>query len=436
MRTKDLFFESMKKAGIINSAGIYVVSSLATSAIPFLLLPILTRLLTPADYGIVAMFGIWISILGVFVGLSVQGAISIRYFEFSRANMQQYVSSCIYILLLTTVFTVVCVFIFRSVLEKYTSLPSQWLIGGVIVAGMQFVISVRLSLWQVAKLPLKYGTLQIIQSAINAALSLWLVIVAGFAWEGRLIGMSATGLVVMLGSLYSLWREGWLTLNVNLNYVQDALKFGVPLIPHVLGGMLLTAIDRLMVANQLGIDHAGVYTVALQIGMVLSLFTVAVNQAYAPWLFEQLRDLNDYKKRKIVRYTYLYFIALTAAASIIGMYANSIISIVAGNQFKDGAEVVIYITMGFAFGGMYFMVTNYVFYAGATGKLAVNTLIAGLINVILTYVLIQKNGITGAAQGFMISQALLFLGTWRLAHYAHPMPWWKCFLKDRDEGKD
>jgi O-antigen/teichoic acid export membrane protein len=204
----------------------------------------------------------------------------------------------------------------------------------------------------------------------------------------------------------------------------------------VLGGMLLTAIDRVMVANLLGIDHAGVYTVALQIGMVLSLFTVAVNQAYAPWLFEQLRDLNEYKKCKIVRYTYVYFIALTVVASIIGLYANSIISIVAGNQFKDGAELVIYITMGFAFGGMYFMVTNYVFYAGATGKLAINTLVAGLINVILTYVLIQKNGITGAAQGFMISQAFLFLGTWRLAHYAYPMPWRKCLLKDGDERKD
>jgi O-antigen/teichoic acid export membrane protein len=426
----------MKKIGIINSAGIYVITSLATSAIPFLLLPILTRILTPADYGIVAMFGIWVSILGVFVGLSVQGAIGVRYFEYSRTNMQQYVSSCIYILLLTTVLTLICVLLFKPVLEKYSSLPSQWLILGVIVAGMQFVVSVRLSLWQVAKHPLKYGTLQIIQSAINVGLSLWLVVAMGFAWEGRLIGISVTALIVMLGSLRSLWRESWLTPNINLSYVRDALKFGVPLMPHVLGGMLLTAIDRIMVANILGIDHAGVYTVALQIGMVLSLFTVAVNQAYAPWLFEQLRDLTEYRKCQIVRYTYLYFIALIIVALLVGLYANIIILIIAGDQFKDGAEVVIYITMGFAFGGMYFMVTNYVFYASATGKLAINTLVAGLVNVILTYVLIQKNGITGAAQGFMISQAFLFLGTWRLAHYAHPMPWLKCFLKDVNDRSD
>lgn len=423
----------MKKIGVINSAGIYVVSSFVTSAIPFLLLPILTRALTPADYGLVTMFSIWVSILGAFVGLSVQGAIGIRYFEYSRDNMSQYVSACMFILLSTTIIVAVCVFILRSTLREYTSLPSEWQIAGVIVAGMQFVVSIRLSLWQVAKLPLKYGVFQIVQSAINAGLSLWLVVVMGFAWEGRLIGISLATLIVVLGGIYSLWRDGWLRLKLNMSYLHDALKFGVPLIPHVLGGMLLGSVDRVMVANLLGIGYAGVYSVSLQIGMVLNLFTVAINQAYAPWLFEQLTNVNEYKKSKIVCYTYLYFIGLVIAALLIGLCANYIIFLVAGSQYMDGAQVVIYITMGFAFGGMYFMVTNYVFYAGATGKLAINTLVAGLINVILTYVLIQKNGITGAAQGFMVSQLCLFLGTWRLANSVYPMPWYKFFLKRVNE---
>lgn len=426
----------MKKIGLINSTVIYALSSLATSAIPFLLLPVLTRYLTPAEYGMVVMFTIYVSILSVFVGLSVQGAISVRFFDRERFNIQEYVSSCIFILLSSTAIVLSFVLVTRSLLEKYISLPSEWLLAGVFVAGMQFVVLVRLSLWQVAKHPLKYGVLQITQSAINAGLSLWLVVVVGLAWEGRLIAIFMSTLIVLIAVLLSLWQDGYVKFKVNVIYVKDALKFGIPLIPHVLGGMLLVTTDRVLITNILGIDQAGIYTVALQIGMVLSIGTTAVNQAYAPWLYEQLKISDDQRKRQIVRYTYLYFLAVTAVALLMGVFASGLLGVIAGDKFQEAEGAIAYIAMAFAFGGMYFMVTNYVFYERATGKLALNTIVVGLINVVLTFVLVRYNGIIGAAQSFMISQALLFLGTWRLSSRLHPMPWLRCFKKASNETKD
>jgi O-antigen/teichoic acid export membrane protein len=230
-------------------------------------------------------------------------------------------------------------------------------------------------------------------------------------------------------ALKSLWDEEWLTKNINFDYVKNALAFGMPLIPHVLGGMFLSSTDRVLLTNLIGIDAAGIYAVALQIGMILSFATMAFNQAYAPWLYEQLKKTNEQLNCRIVRYTYLYFAAVTVVALLIGICAPLIMSVMVGDQFQEGAEIVIYVAMGFAFGGMYFMVTNYVFFAGYTGKLAINTFFVGVINVMLTFLLIEKNGIVGAGQGFMLSQALLFLGTWRIALRAYPMPWWT-FWKD------
>lgn len=419
----------MKINGLIGSATVYAMSSLVTSAIPFLLLPILTRVLTPSDYGVVAMFGIWLSIMGVFTGLSTQGAIGVRYFEYDKKIMQVYVSTCVVVLIASTIIALGCVILLNTSLEKYISVPGNWLVLGVTLSGLQFVILLRLSLWQVSKQPWKYAQLQISQSAINACFSLWLVLMVGLAWEGRLIGISIATLIIALVSLISLWREGWLPMEININDAKNALKFGLPLIPHVLGGMLLATIDRVMVANMLGISQAGIYTVAVQVGTILSLITVSINQAYAPWLFEQLKLLNENNKCRIVRYTYIYFIALIAVALLMGVSAPLILSVIVGSEFVQGAEIVIYISLGSAFGGMYFMVTNYVFFAGGTGRLALNTLFAGLINVVLTYLLIEKNDMVGAGQSFMISQAILFIGTWRLAHYLFPMPWGKCFSR-------
>ncbi len=411
------------KLGLLGASFVYTFSSLITSAIPFLLLPILTRLLTPTDYGIVAMFGIWLSILGVLVGLSVQGAIGVKYFDKETINIKIYVSSCMFILLTSVFFVLFCVAIFSQSIERYLSIPSDWIFIAILISGMQFVFSIRLSIWQVSNQPIKYGALQITQSAINAALSILLVALVGLAWEGRLIAIGVATLTAMLISLHSLWREGYLIFRVNFNYVRDALKFGVPLIPHVIGGMLLVTVDRIMLTNMLGVDSAGIYTVAFQIAMILNLLTVAINQAYAPWLYEQLKKAESQLNRKIIRYTYYYFIAVLVLASLLGLAAPLILSVMAGDQFRNSGEIVFYIAMGFAFCGMYFMVTNYVFYAGATGKLSLNTIAVGVINIMLTFLLIEQNGVIGAGQSFMISNFLLFLGTWRLAARLHPMPW-------------
>ena len=50
---------------LLQNAAVYSLSNILNAAIPFLLLPILTRVLLPADYGVLAMFNATLGILGV-----------------------------------------------------------------------------------------------------------------------------------------------------------------------------------------------------------------------------------------------------------------------------------------------------------------------------------------------------------------------------------
>lgn len=418
----------MKTKGLMKSASIYTGSSILTAAIPFLLLPILTRVLSPADYGIVAMFGIMVSIFAAFTGLGAQGAVEVRYFEQERIVLPRYIVSCLLILLASTLIVLLCTHLFGNVIEGLSSVPSRWLMIAVLVAAMQFIVLLRLSLWQVSKQPLKYGAMQVSQSGLNAGLSLYFVLLAGMAWEGRTLGITIASVTIMLIALVSLWRDGWIQARVSAEYMKDALRFGVPLIPHTLGGLLIASMDRVMVTNMLDVSQTGVYTVAMQIGMMLSLLTGAFNKAYAPWLFEHLKSRDDSQKIQIVRNTYLYFILLWIIAFSLGYLAPAILSVLVGEAFRAGAGVVAYVAAGFAFGGMYFMVTNYVFLAGATARLAFITLASGLINVVATYFLIDEYALAGAGYGFVISQAILFLGAWYLANKVYPMPWKKALV--------
>jgi O-antigen/teichoic acid export membrane protein len=96
---------------------------------------------------------------------------------------------------------------------------------------------------------------------------------------------------------------------------------------------------------------------------------------------------------------------------------------VAGPKFAPAGELIGWLALGQAFSGMYFMVTNYIFYSRRTGALALVTAISGLVNVGLLLVLVQSLGLRGAAMAFWLSMGLRFLLTWWVAQRRCPMPW-------------
>jgi O-antigen/teichoic acid export membrane protein len=125
----------------------------------------------------------------------------------------------------------------------------------------------------------------------------------------------------------------------------------------------------------------------------------------------------------VVRFTYLCFIGLIGLAVLLGAAAPWLLAALVGEEFRPAGPIIIYIAIGHAFTGMYYLVANYIFLAGRTANLALVSLTTGLFNAAASYWLVLQNGVAGAAQAFMLAQLFLFLGTWYFAQRAHPMPW-------------
>jgi O-antigen/teichoic acid export membrane protein len=150
---------------------------------------------------------------------------------------------------------------------------------------------------------------------------------------------------------------------------------------------------------------------------------MAFNQAYVPWLYRKLNHNNDTTKRKIVTYTYVYFALIFLLALSLGIAAPLILKYLVGKAFRQSAIYVIWIALGSAFQGMYFMVVNYIFYAEKTYLLAIVTFTGAAINVGLNYIFITIYGAIGAAQATSITHLITFLMVWYLANRVLPMPW-------------
>jgi O-antigen/teichoic acid export membrane protein len=408
---------------LFGSAFVYTISNAANAALPLLLLPFLTHILTPSEYGTIALFSGLLVILGAFVGANAHAAIIVRYFQLERQEMMRFVSSVIWIGIVSVPLVLIIMFGLHMAITALTGIALYWLLIAIAVSFAQFLIQVLLALWQAEGRPLPYGAFRFLQTALDAVITLTLLLLFHFTLDGRLAGISAAWLLSLLLAVYILWRSGWLRYRPKLSHQKDAIRFGAPLIPHVIGSMLIFMADRFLIGEALGMSATGNYVVSMQFAMALGLVADAINKAYSPWLLQQLNESNSSRDHIIVKRTYIYFMLWICASLIFSYILPFIIQTLTGPNFSVNHDIVFYHCLGVAFIAMYYMVANYVFYASNTSMLATITISCGLANVCLTYFLVRNNGAVGAAQSFMVSQMLLFLGTWALAHKSRPMPW-------------
>lgn len=411
--------------GLIAGSAVYLASNIFNAAIPFALLPVLTRFLSIEQYGQVAMFQMMASALNAFTGLNTHGAANRKYYdnEINHHQMGKFIGTCVYILSVTSLLILLVVQVFKNTLASWTGLEPRWMYMAVLVSAAGFIANLRLGQWQVRRQATRYGSFQVSRSLADMLLSLLLVISFSMGAGGRIVAQTWIVAIFALFALFLLQRDKLLKLSRRPHDVREALRFGIPLVPHILGIFLLSAVDRFVIHTQLGLGKVGIYMVAAQLAMGMAIVFDAINKAYVPWLFERLQRNREADKKQIVRWTYVYFVTALLVACLAFVFGPFVVPFVAGAQYAQAGKLVGWLALGQGFGGMYLMVTNYIFFSKRTGLLSIATIISGLVNVALLILLVKLYGLHGAAIAFAISMALRFALTWSVAQRRHPMPW-------------
>lgn len=418
-----LFLKTYLRHSLVRNSMVYIVTNFANAAIPLFILPILTRLLSPADYGIVALYQIIQSVMVLLIGLNTHGAVTTNFFILKKHELRVYIGNVLMILFGSFVAVFSLLFLFRGIISHMLGFPENWLFLILVVSAFQFFITINLIIWQSEQRALPYSIIQIATTVMNLAMSIVFIIVLKMHWQGRILGAAITTILFGLLSLVLLYRRQYVHFSFHSAYIKDALKFGLPLIPHSLAGLLITATDRVLITAMVGISATGLYTVGYQVAVVIEILSSSFNVAWVPFLFKTLTRGDEASKVRIVKFTYLYFIAIIVFALALTIISPFLLHFLVGKQFQSSYKFILWIALAYAFGGMYYMVTNYIFFVKKTYLLAWATFGSALINVGLNYVFIKLNGAVGAAQATMLSYLITFLVVWYVSARVYKMPW-------------
>lgn len=416
---------SLKK--VFKGASIYGLGEVLVKASGFFLIPIYTRVLTPADYGIVGYLQVFLQIATVIVAFGAHGA-QTRYYYENSADAQMMGRFAFTINLIPVTFT-----IFIGAPLAIVGSLSSWTIGSGNIPFYPFMV---LTLWTVVLQVLannavswyqarqQFATAMLLQVARFLSITgftLLLILGLDLGALGRISGLAAGMTIFVLLSFIGYARHFiWRPSREALMYTA---AYGAPLVVYALAGNIHNAIDRIILERYVSLDDLGIYTLAFTIGNTLNMFIIAFNQAYQPSYFQLMSSDREDKAQQVVKAFKAWLVLISAIASTGILFGGPFLRMFAGPWFVTTIEVFPWIILAVFMGGFYFFFSSPIFYFKKTKYLPAITGTSAALNIGLNLWLIPTSGIIGAAIATVLSHvAQSGLALW-LGNHLYPIQW-------------
>lgn len=183
---KQSIFRWREKGYLAMQSLFYAVANSIEALVPFLLAPILTRTLDPAEYGIWVLFITYATFLRPIVGLTTQDAIRMRFLDFDQKQLDQFTHTVLFIMLTMAAIVSAITFVFSGPLAKATMFPAGWLVSVVIAAFLFEVFYTALALLQFHQRRRAFLMTQVVQAVLSMAL-ISAFLFAGWDWRGVIL---------------------------------------------------------------------------------------------------------------------------------------------------------------------------------------------------------------------------------------------------------
>jgi O-antigen/teichoic acid export membrane protein len=408
-------FNRLKRSTLANAIGIYGLGNIFGAAVPFLLLPFLTRTLTQEDYGLVAMFSVLTAFAYPFCALSINEFLQVRYFKTNSEQFHQMKQVAVKICLYSSLIVGGIFLVLSGPISELSEFPRLWLGFVVLTAAARAICELILSIWQVENQPFKFIFLQAGQTLFNLSVTLLLVAAIPLAWKGRVLaqgGAAFLGCSVALYYLYKFVKKKDVEEEERSeNSIENRmLSYGLPLIPHSTSTVVMDMTDRIILTHLLGLAVTGVYAVGFQISLIISIIGFSLHKGWTPWLYSCLK-LNSLKDRSRIRTGIVAYVAIMIlAVAGLTVCSNAFLPFFLGQEFADATKYILWISIGFGLNSICSAIISIALYKDQVRQLSTVSLLVALIHVLQTFWLIDEFGSIGAAYSISAAYALKLVG--------------------------
>jgi O-antigen/teichoic acid export membrane protein len=397
-----------KLLGLLGDALIYGMGGALGQVIGFLLLPLYTARLSPDEYGQLAMLTIVSALFPTLAFLGMRGAI-FRYFSLTKHESERAVALGLGFTVVggaTVVLLILCVLGSGPLGRLLFGEPGhdRLLQAGLLSAAANSIGSVPLIVLRAARRAKTTTVMNAAKTLLSIGLTIWLVVGLDHGVWGVVFAALVMDLAFMVVQVAVTWSYYRFSLDPQL--LRRMLSYGLPFLPYRLLSMGTVYYSTYMVRRLMGLDDAGLYSVAGRFAVPITVIVHALTQAWLPYRFKMFAE--DANPAHFFRTTVTYYVATISYLWIgICLWGPEAIRLLTNSRFHSAALLLPAIAFIPVMEGFYQMVNTGIEVGEDTRAMPLVSL-AGFVAVAgSTAVLIPTLGAIGAALATMLGWAAM-----------------------------
>lgn len=398
--------------GLVDAAGKFV---------GFVMLPITTFFLTPADFGVLGLFGTTSMILFIFCSLGLPTT----FFRFYAENddavaKQKTVSVALFTVAFYCTITLTIVVLLGGSLGELLFQQTSANIILALIVFLSCIDSLGTCKLQADGKAWTFFWISMVGMAIHRGLGLYWIIQGWGAWGWIYAELAAMAVVFLLMFLVTF---GVPKFHYDLKVAREMVPYGATLVPVMISTWIMAGSDkymiRLLMSDPFG--QIGLYSFGERIASVMQMLILAFGLGWRRFAFQNMH-LDD-GPRLLGRGISLFFLLSGFAALGLSLLGDDLIHwLPIDSKYEPGAAVIPMLTMASFFYGLGEVAGIGFHKAKRTMNLAGYNVIAAVANIALNLIAIPWFGIVGAASATCLCQGLKTGLIWRNAQLAFYIP--------------
>ncbi|WP_290139640.1 oligosaccharide flippase family protein [uncultured Dubosiella sp.] len=393
---------------------VYGLGGIISKAVPYLMLPIITRLMPNSYfYGLSDLSNTAVQFGTALAGMGMYDAVFRLFFEKDNEKYQKQVCSTALSFTFGTSFIIfVLMLLFRKPLGTFLFSDEKYFYILYLTA-MSILIGGTNSIMQVPTRTQNQRRTFIVMNTISGILSYAIAIpllLKGFYVIA--LPLSAVISALTIEVIFWILNREWFDFRLfDKSILKQLLFIGLPLLPNFLIYWIFNSSDRLMIGKLIGNSFTGVYSVGARIASVSQLIYTAFAGGWQYFAFSTMKEDGQVKSNSLV-FEYLGVISF-AAGILMCVFAHLIFKILFTGEYEAGYIVVPYLFLAPLMQMLYQVACNQFIVIKKTWPNAFILSVGAICNVLLNLTLIPIWGIEGAAFstliGYVISDIIVVI---------------------------
>lgn len=398
MSANSSFFSLLKHAKN------YFTADVASKALSLLSIPLFTRMLEPAEYGVYNVYAAYAAIVAVVLTLNAHTSVG-RYFYEAENDFKEFFGTSVVVVLGVLSFSSVIMLVFQQSIGSLLGLPVNLVLLLIPYTLVETCYVFFIQIFQPLRESRLIARVNVIRTYAAFCMSVALLLLLKNDKYMAIIWAQLISGGVIAYYLILKMREHFV-LNYSFRHLKYICSYSIPLLFYALNGVILNQVDRIMINKYCGANDTGLYSLSYNIAMILSFVLGALLSAWTPNYFENMATKN-YSKMRYEMSNILKILACCAIAIV--LFGKDLGVVLSAEKYHEGLIILPIVTCGCFFDGIWHLYSRNIAYSKKTIYLAYLGILSSLVNIVLNAIFIPEFGYEAAAYTTLFS--FMFMAT-------------------------